>query len=172
MADATQVRQVVMNLITNASEAIAEISGVVTLTTGVMDCDDTYLRGAVGYNDLHPAGQYVYLEVADTGCGMDPETLSRIFDPFFTTKFTGRGLGLRLSWGSYAVIRGFAGLFGKGRGTTFKILLPAHRQPAQIMEAVDSYPRNGKGMGSCSWRMMRKAFAAWCAICWNEQDSR
>jgi len=148
MADATQVRQVVMNLITNASEAIAEISGVVTLTTGVMDCDDAYLRGAVGYNDLHPAGRYVYLEVADTGCGMDPETLSRIFDPFFTTKFTGRGLGLAAVMG---IVRGHKGALRvyseKGRGTTFKILLPAHRGPAQTIEAVESTPREWQGHG-------------------------
>ncbi len=131
MADATQMRQIVMNLITNASEAIAEVSGVVTLSTGVMDCDDEYLKGVVGDTDFHPAGQYVYLEVSDTGCGMDPETLNRIFEPFFTTKFTGRGLGLAAVLG---IVRGHKGALRvyseKGKGTTFKILLPAHHQPA------------------------------------------
>ena len=136
MADATQVRQVVMNLITNASEAIAEVSGVVTLSTGVMDCDDEYLKGVVGDSDLHPAGQYVFLEVSDTGCGMAPETLNRIFEPFFTTKFTGRGLGLAAVLG---IVRGHKGALRvyseKGRGTTFKILLPAHHQVALSPDA-------------------------------------
>jgi two-component system, cell cycle sensor histidine kinase and response regulator CckA len=148
MADATQLRQVVMNLITNASEAIGELSGVVTLSTGVMDCDDEYLRGVVGYNDNHPPGQYVYLEVSDTGCGMDPETIARIFDPFFTTKFTGRGLGLAAVMG---IVRGHQGALRvyseKGHGTTFKILLPAHHQPAQPTDAVGMAPREWKGHG-------------------------
>jgi PAS domain S-box-containing protein len=135
MADATQLRQIVMNLITNASEAIGEVSGVVTLTTGVMDCDDAYLASVVGDNDRHTAGQYVYLEVSDTGCGMDPETVSRIFDPFFTTKFTGRGLGLAAVMG---IVRGHHGALRvyseKGHGTTFKVLFPAHHSPAQALE--------------------------------------
>jgi CheY-like chemotaxis protein len=149
MADATQMRQVVMNLITNASEAIAEVSGVVTLSTGVMDCDDEYLKGVVGDSDLHPAGQYVFLEVADTGCGMAPETLNRIFDPFFTTKFTGRGLGLAAVLG---IVRGHKGALRvyseKGRGTTFKILLPAHHQGALSPGAVvnSAGPWRGKGL--------------------------
>jgi two-component system, cell cycle sensor histidine kinase and response regulator CckA len=129
LADATQLRQVVMNLITNASEAIGEASGVVTLSTGVMDCDDEYLKHVVDDNDTHPPGQYVSLEVCDTGCGMDRETLGRIFDPFFTTKFTGRGLGLAAVLG---IVRGHKGALRvyseKGRGTTFKILLPANDQ--------------------------------------------
>jgi two-component system cell cycle sensor histidine kinase/response regulator CckA len=131
MADATQIRQVVMNLITNASEAIGEASGVVTLSTRVMDCDDEYLKGVVDDNDPHPAGRYVCLEVCDSGCGMDRATLGRIFDPFFTTKFTGRGLGLAAVLG---IVRGHKGALRvyseKGRGTTFKILLPAHQQEA------------------------------------------
>jgi two-component system cell cycle sensor histidine kinase/response regulator CckA len=133
MADATQMRQVVMNLITNASEAIGEASGVVTLSTGVMDCDPQYLAGVVDDRSVHPAGQYVYLEVSDTGCGMDQETLGKIFDPFFTTKFTGRGLGLAAVLG---IVRGHKGALRvyseKGRGTTFKMLLPAYEQAAPI----------------------------------------
>jgi PAS domain S-box-containing protein len=148
MADATQVSQVVMNLITNASEAITENSGVVTLTTGVMDCDEDYLRGTIGFGDALVAGQYVYLEVSDTGCGMDPETVSRIFDPFFTTKFTGRGLGLAAVLG---IVRGHKGALRvyteTGRGTTFKVLLPAHNQPAQQLESADVAPKAWKGHG-------------------------
>jgi two-component system, cell cycle sensor histidine kinase and response regulator CckA len=149
MADATQMRQIVMNLITNASEAIAEVSGVVTLSTGVMDCDDEYLKSVVGDADFHPAGQYVYLEVSDTGCGMDPETLDRIFDPFFTTKFTGRGLGLAAVLG---IVRGHKGALRvyseKGKGTTFKILLPAHHQPAPDLSSAarDAAVWQGSGL--------------------------
>jgi len=149
VADATQIRQIVMNLITNASEAIGEVSGVVTLSMGVMDCDERYLQGAVGDVEVHPAGQYVYLEVSDTGCGMDPDTLSRIFDPFFTTKFTGRGLGLAAVLG---IVRGHKGALRvyseKGCGTTFKILLPSHEQPAQTVEQVDGSSKDWQGQGT------------------------
>jgi len=148
MADATQLRQVVMNLITNASEAIAEVSGVVTLTTGVMDCDEAYLKGVVGDSEVHLPGQYVYLEVSDTGCGMAPETLGKIFDPFFTTKFTGRGLGLAAVLG---IVRGHKGALRvytePGRGTTFKILLPPHHRPAQVIDALAEVPKEWRAKG-------------------------
>lgn len=136
-ADATQLRQVVMNLITNASEAIGDRSGVIALTSGVMDCDDRYLQGAAGSGDNLASGQYVYLEVSDTGHGMDQETLSRIFDPFFTTKFTGRGLGLAAVLG---IMRGHKGCIRVdselGKGTIFKMLLPVCEQP----EEAESHP--------------------------------
>ena len=148
MADATQVRQVVMNLITNASEAIGEISGVVTLATGVMDCDADYLRSSVSDASIRPPGQYVYLEVSDTGCGMDSETLGRIFDPFFTTKFTGRGLGLAAVMG---IVRGHQGALRvcseEGRGTTIRILLPAYHQTAQPAECAEPGPEQWRGTG-------------------------
>jgi two-component system, cell cycle sensor histidine kinase and response regulator CckA len=149
MADATQLRQVVMNLITNASEAIDEASGVVTLSTGVIDCDDAYLTGAVGYRDPLPVGQYVYLEVADTGCGMTPETIARIFDPFFTTKFTGRGLGLAAVLGIVRGHRGALRVYSEpGQGTTFKLLFPAADQQAESIEGKCAVPpEEWKGQG-------------------------
>jgi len=123
--DATQLRQVVMNLITNAAEAIGDKSGVITVCTGVSDCDASYLKTSYLDEDL-PGGLYVFLEVTDTGCGMDKETASKIFDPFFTTKFSGRGLGLSAILG---IIRGHKGAIRVysevGRGTTMKVLLPA-----------------------------------------------
>lgn len=123
--DPTQVRQVIMNLITNASEAMEECSGVISVTTSAMECDAEYLSTAFLNEDLRE-GLYVYFEVADTGSGMDAETLSKIFDPFFTSKFTGRGLGLSAVLGIVRSHNGALKVYSeKGCGTSFKILLPA-----------------------------------------------
>ncbi len=123
-ADETQVRQVVMNLITNAAEAIGVQDGFITIRTGVVDAGQTYLSDTYLGNDL-PAGPYVFVEVADTGCGMNVETQSKIFDPFFTTKFTGRGLGLAAVLG---IVRSHQGAIKvesePGCGTRFKVLFP------------------------------------------------
>ena len=128
LADASQVRQVVMNLISNAAEAFDGAAGRVELTAGVMDADRAYLAESYLHDDL-PEGEYVYIEVADDGKGMDAETLSKIFDPFFTTKFTGRGLGLAAALG---IIRGHRGAIRvqskPGEGTTFRVLFPATRR--------------------------------------------
>jgi len=123
--DATQLRQVVMNLIMNAAEAIGDRSGVITISSGVTAVDKSYLAGTYLDEDL-AQGIYSFVEVSDTGCGMDEKTRSRIFDPFFTTKFTGRGLGLAAVLG---IVRGHKGTLKvysePQRGSTFKILLPA-----------------------------------------------
>jgi len=128
--DATQIRQVVMNLITNASEAIGDHSGVISITTGAMECDRAYLAETYLDANLEP-GIYSFVEVSDTGSGMDDETLQRIFDPFFTTKFTGRGLGLAAA---LAIAKGHKGALKVysevGKGTTFKDLFPAIRDAA------------------------------------------
>ncbi|MBC8161259.1 MAG: GAF domain-containing protein [Roseiflexaceae bacterium] len=92
--DATQIRQIVMNLITNASDAVGEHSGIIALTTSVRFADTAYLQ-AFTLLDRPSEGQYVMLSVSDSGAGMDAATKERIFEPFFTTKFTGRGLGAR-----------------------------------------------------------------------------
>jgi PAS domain S-box-containing protein len=146
-ADATQMRQVVMNLITNASEALGEMRGVITITTGVMECDEAYLSESY-LDDRLPGGAYVYLEVSDTGCGMDSEARTRIFDPFFTTKFTGRGLGLAAVLG---IVRGHKGAIKVysevDKGTTFKVLLPASEwEPGErVMTAEESTRLHGGG---------------------------
>ncbi len=131
-ADATQIRQIVMNLVINASEAIGDRSGVIAITTGCMDCDNSYLKD-VWLDENITEGLYVYLEIADTGCGMDKDTLAKLFDPFFTTKFTGRGLGMAAVLG---IIRGHKGAIKvysePGKGTSFKILLPASSRPAEL----------------------------------------
>ncbi len=123
-ADATQLRQVVMNLITNASEAIGASAGTIRVRTGTMNADRAYLGEAQLGAGL-PEGTYCYIEVQDDGHGMHPATQARIFDPFFTTKFTGRGLGLAAVLGIVRAHRGAIRVqSAPGRGTTIRILLP------------------------------------------------
>jgi PAS domain S-box-containing protein len=131
-ADATQIRQVVMNLITNASDAIGNLSGIITVTTGQLEADREYLASTYLDEEL-PGGTYVFLEVTDTGAGMDRETQARIFDPFFSTKKSGRGLGLAAALGIIRGHRGALRLYSEiDRGTTFKILLPAAGNAAEV----------------------------------------
>jgi len=124
-ADVTQLRQVVMNLITNASEAIGDQRGEVKIRTGLQSCSEEFLGQAFPGEELS-AGDYVFFEVIDTGCGMNAETRSRIFEPFFTTKFTGRGLGMAAVLG---IVRSHGGAIEirteEGRGTTFWVALPS-----------------------------------------------
>lgn len=135
-ADVAQLRQVIMNLIINASEAIGDRSGEILLSTGTIHCDSAFL-GDTYVNDSLPEGLYVYLDVTDTGCGMTPEIQARLFDPFFTTKFTGRGLGLAALLG---IVRGHHGAVKVnsevGRGTTFRVLFPAAQGPARIAQEL------------------------------------
>jgi C4-dicarboxylate-specific signal transduction histidine kinase/CheY-like chemotaxis protein len=146
-ADATQIRQIVMNLVINASEAIGDKSGVIAVTTGCMDCNRDYLKD-VWLDENIGQGLYVYCEIADTGCGMNKDTLAKLFDPFFTTKFTGRGLGMAAVLG---IVRGHKGaikVFSEpGKGTSFKILLPASDKPAKVF-SLNSSENNWKGSGT------------------------
>jgi PAS domain S-box-containing protein len=146
-ADATQMRQTVMNLIVNASEAIGDRSGVISITTGLAHCDSAYLKSCFAADGIAP-GDFVYLEVADTGPGMDKATQDRIFDPFFTTKFTGRGLGLAAVLG---IVRGHKGalkLYSEvGRGTTFKLLFPAADGRAREVPSTMAKDKSWKGHG-------------------------
>lgn len=124
-ADATQIRQIIMNLITNASDAIGDRSGVISIKTGQMNCDTAYLRDSC-INEPFTEGEYTYIEVSDNGSGMSKETISKLFDPFFTTKFLGRGLGMSAVLG---IVRGHKGTLKvyseMGKGTSFKVLFPA-----------------------------------------------
>lgn len=146
-ADITQMRQIIMNLVINASEAIGDKSGVIAITTGCMDCDRSYLKD-VWLDENLQGGLYVYLEIADSGCGMDKDTLSKLFDPFFTTKFTGRGLGMAAVLG---IVRGHKGAIKvysePRRGTTFKILLPASGLPTEIFNG-GSHTSGWQGSGT------------------------
>jgi PAS domain S-box-containing protein len=131
-ADLTQVRQVALNLIANASEALGDGAGIIAVRTGVVQADRAYLATAHTREDL-PEGPYAYLEVADTGCGMDEATLARAFDPFFTTKFIGRGLGLAAVLG---IVQGHGGAIhvasAPGQGSTFRVLFPCG--PAAVLK--------------------------------------
>jgi two-component system, cell cycle sensor histidine kinase and response regulator CckA len=128
--DATQLRQVILNLVINASEAIGDQPGVISIRTSSIMCDRAYLAD-IWINDRLDEGEYLVLEVTDTGCGMDREVIEKIFDPFFTTKFTGRGLGMAAVLG---IVRGHKGAMTiyseKGKGSTFRLLLPAVRGAA------------------------------------------
>jgi len=139
-ADATQIRQVIMNLTTNASEAIGEHSGVLTISTGAAHCDSEYLAGTYLDDDLAP-GNFVYLEVADTGTGMNESTQAKMFEPFFTTKFTGRGLGLAAVLG---IVRGHKGALkvtsAPGQGTTIRVLFPAKESEADDHDLAGQTP--------------------------------
>ncbi len=136
--DATQVRQVVLNLITNASEALEGESGAISLSTGSMECDKQFLStfdNALHEGHFKPleSGLFTYLKVTDDGCGMDEATTERIFDPFFSTKFTGRGLGMSAVLG---IVRGHSGAINisteVGAGTSFQLLFPACEDQAKI----------------------------------------
>jgi PAS domain S-box-containing protein len=122
--DPTQLRQVMMNLITNSGESLEGKGGRIRLETGLMDADEGYLADCYLADDIKPGG-FAYLEVADNGSGIAPEALPRIFDPFFTTKFQGRGLGLA---GTVGVVRSHGGALRieseLGSGTTIRLLLP------------------------------------------------
>lgn len=139
-ADATQIRQVIMNLVINASEAMGEKNGVISISTGVAAVGREHFAGSILTPEL-PEGDYVYLEVADSGGGMSPETQAKIFDPFFTTKFTGRGLGLAAVLG---IVRGHQGALKLhselGRGTTFKMLFPVSDAAEDLAAAAEEKP--------------------------------
>ncbi len=148
--DPTQIQQIVMNLITNASEAIGDGNGIISLSTGVKrignaDQERLYLK------DFTRAGEYVYIRVTDTGKGMDSETMQKIFDPFFTTKFTGRGLGLATVLG---IVRGHKGNIMvesiSGQGTTFHVLFPAEKSlkaGEDVSDQTSRAPRSFHGKG-------------------------
>ena len=146
--DITQIQQILMNLVINASEAIGEKSGVISISTGAMKCDQDYLADTWLKQKL-PEGIYVYIEVADTGCGMTSKTLECIFDPFFTTKFTGRGLGLAAVLG---IVRGHKGTLKiysePGHGSTFKVLLPAAKGEAPNLVISDPAKKLWHGTGT------------------------
>jgi two-component system, cell cycle sensor histidine kinase and response regulator CckA len=145
-ADVSQLRQVFMNLIINASDAIGESPGVISITTSTLRCDKEYLEGVDSAQPL-ASGQYVSVEVSDTGCGMAANVREKIFDPFFSTKTSGRGLGL-------AAVRGIVNKHGggirvysePGKGTTFRLLFPVPKalvSPAEEPQGTEVWRGSG-----------------------------
>ena len=134
MADGDQIRQVLMNLIINASEAIGNTNGLITLSTGTQEFDQKTLNSSRLEEKL-AAGRYAWMEVSDSGCGMDEVEKDKLFDPFFTTKFTGRGLGMSAAQG---IIRAHKGAIlvesSPGAGTTIRVLFPI-AAGSQIVQA-------------------------------------
>ena len=147
-ADATQLRQIVMNLVLNASDSFDERPGKIVLETGVIQADSAYLASTILSPDV-PAGEYVFLEIRDTGCGMSSETLSKIFNPFFSTKFTGRGLGLAAVLG---ILRGHCGAIKVssevGVGSTFRLLLPSAGEPVKVLPPAPPAVNQRRGSGT------------------------
>jgi signal transduction histidine kinase/CheY-like chemotaxis protein len=145
-ADAGQVQQVVMNLITNAAEAIGPRPGTITVTTARREGGRGALEGS-RIAGVEPADEYVAVEVADTGCGMEATTIERMFDPFFSTKGVGRGLGMSALLG---IVRGHRGaLFidsAPGLGTTVRVLFRAQRAGASpsASEVPRAAPAGGR----------------------------
>jgi CheY-like chemotaxis protein len=138
LADATQIQQVIMNLVINASESLVGGVGEIKVHTAIVDAS----RVSPANFHLAPAelhGKYLSIEVSDNGSGMTPETLKRIFDPFFTTKFTGRGLGLAAVRGIVQAHRGALKVVSAPQaGTTFNVLLPLLKAPEPQREPAPS----------------------------------
>ena len=146
--DASQVRQVVMNLIMNASDSLNGGPGTIRVETARMHLDKGDLRHFYLGESAQP-GSFVCLEVEDDGCGMDAQTQKQMFDPFFTTKFTGRGLGLAATLG---IVRAHGGLVSvdseEGRGTVFRAYFPAisdqnRRVPESDDQGIESWKSGG-----------------------------
>ena len=127
-ADPYQIRHIIMAIITNAVEASGK-GGAITIKAGSMYADRAYLSETY-LNEGMVEGMYAYIEISDTGCGMDEDTLSKVFDPFFTTKFQGRGLGMAAVLG---IVRGHKGTIKvtskPGSGTTVRVLFPQKKTP-------------------------------------------
>jgi PAS domain S-box-containing protein len=146
-ADSAQIRQIVMNLITNAADAVGETEGTIRLRTFLVTANRELLASSVVDDALAP-GRYVCLEVHDTGCGMDQETRAKLFDPFFTTKAKGRGLGLAAVLG---IVRAHHGAItvesAPGAGSTFRVFLPAS-EAAPTAEAALAADEDWRATGT------------------------
>ncbi len=144
-ADRTQLSQVIMNLLTNASDALGERQGKIRVSTRFVRLDSASLASEFGGEDL-PSGSYVELEVSDTGEGMDEVTQTRLFDPFFTTKLTGRGLGMSAVLG---IVRGHRGAIRvrskKGHGSTFTLVFPASFERVEARPPTIESAWHGEG---------------------------
>ncbi len=145
-ADVAQLQQIIVNLVVNGAEATGEDGGTVLVVTGTQEVDATYASTLFTPGEIEP-GRYVFVEVHDTGCGMDEATQARIFDPFFTTKFTGRGLGLAAVLGIVRTHGGALKVYSTpGRGTTFKVFFRASELTPRPPRAGETDTFRGEGL--------------------------
>jgi len=129
--DVSQIRQVAMNLITNASEAIGDRSGVIAINIHEVRLSPGSVKNVFPPGSVLD-GSYVLLEVSDTGDGMDQKTLDKIFDPLFTTKVTGRGLGLASLLNAVRRHNGAVEVKSHlGQGTVFRVYFPSEELPEE-----------------------------------------
>jgi PAS domain S-box-containing protein len=144
-ADATQLRQVLLNLLTNASDSLGGADGRISVSTGRVQVDAGFLARHPQAAHLEP-GEFAFVQVVDTGAGMDDGTRARMFEPFFTTKFTGRGLGLSAVQG---IVRGHGGVIEVasqvGQGSRFTVYLPAARPKPADAPLPGNPSRPGRG---------------------------
>lgn len=153
-ADPTQIRQIAMNLITNASDALGDAGGTITLRTGVArrgELNDPQFGSPLGPEEPGRSDdeQLVYLEVSDTGAGMTSDTLQRIFDPFFSTKFAGRGLGLAAVMGIVQTHQGLIRIRTEpDQGTSFRVLFPPVDGTARKLEKPSPGRSDWQGNGT------------------------
>lgn len=130
--DVTQIRQIIMNLLTNGSDAIGVTSGMITIRTGLQIATKEYLANTLLPQNVEE-GTFGYLEISDTGDGIKADDVAHIFDPFFTTKASGHGLGLAAVIGIVRAHGGTIRVYSEvGNGTTFKILLPLSEQTVSL----------------------------------------
>lgn len=147
--DRAQLSQVLLNLVINASEALENREGVIRIKTGQVEQGETEIYFAHGSAKEPRRGNYLFLEVSDNGCGMSEETKARIFDPFFSTKFAGRGLGLAAVLGIVRAHRGALRVSSeRGKGSTFRVLLPASQKPLDSSPSLPEMDSNWRGSGT------------------------
>lgn len=147
-ADKAQIQQVILNFIINAAEAIGSDIGDIRIRTGMMDADRTFLDKQYNGADL-PEGKYVFVTIADSGCGMTDQTIRKIFDPFFTRKETGTGLGLSVVLGIVQGHKGVIEVISKiGKGSKFRVLLPRAYQAFGKKEVLTSEIDGWQGDGT------------------------
>jgi PAS domain S-box-containing protein len=143
--DDSQIRQIIMNLVLNASESLENREGIIRISTGLKNLKKEYFNECI-IQDSAVEGDYVYIEIEDNGCGMSRETQSKIFDPFYTTKFTGRGLGLAAVLGIVRSHKGNIRIYSEpGTGSIFQVFFPVvkgsyvpPRQKSAITEEINN----------------------------------
>lgn len=149
-ADTAQLHQVVMNLVLNAAEASDDDrGGVVTVSVTARHCTEAYLHESRMMPGA-PEGEYICIEITDTGCGMDRDTLEKIFDPFFSTKFAGRGLGMSAVLGIMRAHKGAVLVDSvPGGGTAVRVFFPVAGNPvldsAKKERDITPSPQTGRG---------------------------